>query len=94
MERAEAHGNITLRTLRRAAEAMECELVYALVPKVSLESTLRKQAVSAARHKLAPVDHTMRLEEQGLASEENSRQIAGLSETWMDAPPRWLWDIR
>src|SRR5258708_20257057 len=32
-ERAEATDRITLRTLRRVADAMGCDLVYALVPK-------------------------------------------------------------
>lgn len=36
MERLEATGATTLKTLRRAAEAMDCVLVYALVPKTTL----------------------------------------------------------
>jgi predicted DNA-binding mobile mystery protein A len=35
-ERSEATGAIQLKTLRRAAEALDCTLVYALVPKASL----------------------------------------------------------
>jgi len=33
IERAEDRGHITLNTLRKVAEAMECELVYAIRPK-------------------------------------------------------------
>ena len=37
MERLEATGATTLKTLRRSAEAMDCVLVYALVPKTTLK---------------------------------------------------------
>src|SRR4029079_14724254 len=37
IEKSEAEGTIQLKTLRRAAEALDCTLVYALVPKGSLE---------------------------------------------------------
>jgi predicted DNA-binding mobile mystery protein A len=38
-ETAEEKGTITLGSLRRAAEAMDCELVYFLIPKESVSST-------------------------------------------------------
>src|ERR1700689_487956 len=44
IEQSELRGTIQLTTLRRGAEAMECTLVYALVPKKSLETTVRDQA--------------------------------------------------
>lgn len=94
MEKSEVQGGITLKSLRRAAEAMDCELVYALVPKATLDATLRMQAGKAARNKLDPIDHTMRLEEQGLSGEENSKQVSRMVEGWLEDPPRWLWDIR
>jgi predicted DNA-binding mobile mystery protein A len=69
MERSEAGGKIQLDTLQRVAEAMDCDLVYALVPRRSLEATLR----DAARRKLAPhlraVAQTMSLEDQDSSPE-------------------------
>jgi predicted DNA-binding mobile mystery protein A len=44
MELAEARGAIQLSSLKRAAEAMNCTLVYALGPNGSLEDFLQKQA--------------------------------------------------
>jgi predicted DNA-binding mobile mystery protein A len=38
MEKAEVRGAIQLSSLKRAAEAMNCMLVYALVPNKTLES--------------------------------------------------------
>src|SRR5215813_8399297 len=39
LEQSEAKGSIELATLRRVAEALDCTLVYALVPNKPLEQT-------------------------------------------------------
>lgn len=92
MEKSETHGNISLKSLRRAAEAMECELVYAFVPKVSLEASLRTQAEKAAKKNMGIVSHTMRLEDQGLSRDAESKQLRKMVDEWIVNPPRWLWD--
>ena len=65
MEKSEAHGSIKIETLRRAAEALDCTLVYALVPKTSLEEAVRGRARKLALRDLGRVAHTMKLEGQG-----------------------------
>lgn len=65
LEANERKGTIRLESLRRAAEAMDCELVYALVPKRGLEETLRHQVEQAAADQLRRVSHSMSLEDQG-----------------------------
>lgn len=94
LEKAETHGNITLKSLRRAAEAMDCELVYAIVPKTDFESSLRTQAKKAAKQNLKVVSHTMRLEAQGLTLKEEKNQLEKIVEAWVNNPPRWLWDAK
>jgi predicted DNA-binding mobile mystery protein A len=64
LERSEATGVVKVATLRRAAEALDCRLVYALVPNTSLDETVRDRARAIARHDLARVDLTMKLEAQ------------------------------
>src|SRR5215813_3110930 len=39
IEQSEAKGTIELATMRRVAEALDCTLVYALVPNKPLEQT-------------------------------------------------------
>src|SRR5476651_904839 len=63
MEKSEAAGTIQLNTLKRAAEAMDCTLVYALVPRTSLENTIKSRARQIATTALARVSHTMKLED-------------------------------
>lgn len=64
MEKSEAGGSIQLSTLRRAAEAMDCTLVYALVPNTSLENAVNQRARKMADRDLRRVAHTMKLEAQ------------------------------
>lgn len=65
LEKSEANGSIQLKTLRRAAEALDCTLVYALVPNTSLEGAVSARARKIARRELGRVAHTMKLEAQG-----------------------------
>ena len=65
IEKSEATGSIQLNTLRRAAEALDCTLVYALVSKTSLEESVRQRARKIAIRDLQRVAHTMKLEAQG-----------------------------
>ncbi|MER9594002.1 mobile mystery protein A [Mesorhizobium sp. M0244] len=65
IEKSEASGSIQLSTLRRAAEAMDCTLVYALVPNASLEDAVKQRARKIAIRDLQRVAHTMKLEAQG-----------------------------
>jgi len=73
LEKAEASDRITLGALRRAAEAMGCELVYALVPKSGTFTELAERPIrdSAARD-VESVMHTMMLEDQ---KPENADQL-------------------
>ncbi|CAH2400869.1 mobile mystery protein A [Mesorhizobium escarrei] len=64
LEKSEASGSIQLSTLRRAAEALDCTLVYALVPNSSLEEAVNARARKIAMRALARVAHTMKLEAQ------------------------------
>jgi len=64
-EKSEFADRITLGSLRRVAEAMDCELVYAIVPKSGTLSELaeRRARVQVTRDVHA-VERTMALEDQ------------------------------
>jgi predicted DNA-binding mobile mystery protein A len=64
LEEKETTGGIRLSSLRRAAEAMDCTLVYAFVPASGLEETVRRQAQRVLDEQLGRVHQTMALEEQ------------------------------
>lgn len=64
-EKSEANDRITLRNLRRIAEAMDCELVYAIVPRSGTIMDLAEHRARAETTKrVFAVEHTMALEDQ------------------------------
>ncbi len=75
LEKSEAYGTIQLKTLRKAAEALDCTLVYALVPNSSLEDAVQTRAREIARKELARIGHTMDLEAQGLSHADRETQV-------------------
>ena len=89
LEQSEAKGTIELATLRRVAEALDCTLVYALVPNKPLETTLRDRARGFARRRRAPVEHSMLLEDQKVTANDAE---ARLDEIMRETNPRLFWD--
>src|SRR5579859_5403104 len=76
LERREVHGTATLAALEKAAEAVNAELVYAIVPRKSLAETVRAQARTVADEQLKRVAHSMRLEAQDVSPDEYANQLA------------------
>lgn len=64
LEEKEKTGGIRLSSLRRAAEAMDCTLVYAFIPDTSLEETVQRQARTVLDQQMGRVHQTMALEAQ------------------------------
>jgi predicted DNA-binding mobile mystery protein A len=75
LEKSEAGGTIQLKTLQRAAEALDCTLVYALVPRTSLKDMVQSRARSLALRDLDRVGHTMKLEAQEVAAANQEMRI-------------------
>lgn len=88
MEKAEASGGISLDTLRRAGRAMDCTLVYALVPNTSLEALVTRRAEALAKSAIAGVSHTMALEDQKVAG-DIQQQIADYIEDHISERDLW-----
>jgi predicted DNA-binding mobile mystery protein A len=89
LEQSEAKGTIELATLRRVAEALDCSLVYALLPNKPLETTLRDRARAFGRRRRAPVEHSMLLEDQKVTAKDAE---ARLDEVVRETNPRLFWD--
>lgn len=94
IERSERQSTVRLSTLERAAEAMSCELVYALVPRESLSDSVRAQARRRAERHLARVAHHGRLEDQEVSAQEFSAQIEDLTDWFAERRGLWADDDR
>jgi predicted DNA-binding mobile mystery protein A len=75
LERSEAAGTIQLDKLRRAAEVLDCTLVYALVPNRPLEAMVKDRARAIAIAAIRRVDQTMTLEDQKVERESDEQLI-------------------
>lgn len=92
LEKSEAEETVTLATLRNAAEALGCTLVYAIIPNRPLDDVLRDRARLVASDQLAQVGHTMRLEDQALSKDMLVAERNRLADDLLRDNPRRLWD--
>ena len=91
LEINEAEGTITLRSLSKAAEAMDCKLVYAIVPNQgSLLNIVAKQAHKKATSIAKNVDHSMLLEGQSVGNLEE--KISEIENNLVNNMNSKLWD--
>jgi predicted DNA-binding mobile mystery protein A len=89
LERSETAGTLQLKNLRRLAEAMDCTLVYALVPNRPLTQMVNERAREIALHDLSRVAHTMRLEAQETGSEGIEDRIVAYIRDNVSARDLW-----
>lgn len=92
-EAGEANGTVQFDTLRGLAEALDCDLVYALVPRTSLAETLEAQARRRAELLVGRVADSMKLEAQGVEADETERQVGELAATLLRERGRDFWDV-
>ena len=89
LEQSEAKGTIELATLRRVAEALDCTLVYALIPNSPLEVSVRDRARTFLRQRLLPIEHSMSLEDQQVKAKDVEGRV---DEIVRETNPRLFWD--
>lgn len=90
-ELAESEDRISLRQLRKLADGLDCELVYALVPRRPLTELVLERAQAIAIQEVGSVAHTMSLEDQRPADARIRKQIERRTEELLRG--RWsdLW---
>lgn len=92
LERNEITGAATIKTMKHAAQALDCVFVYGLIPYSNLKDTIKKQAENAAKQRIAKTTHTMLLEAQQLANEEEQKVFKSMVNDLIENMPKTLWD--
>ena len=92
LEKAEATDATTLKSLREAAEALNCKLVYALVPNAPLDEIVRDRAAAKALDQFAPVAQGMMQENQSLTVTQMKEELKRLAAEILNEPLRYLWE--
>ncbi|MDA0887252.1 MAG: mobile mystery protein A [Cyanobacteria bacterium] len=94
LEQAEALDAITLGTLRRVAEALDCDLQYALVPRRPLREMRWQQALRLAQQWQQRACRTMALEAQLVASPSAAanERLEAMAQEILHTSGTRLWD--
>jgi len=93
IERREKDESITLRSLHEAAEALDMQLVYGLVPKDgSLHALIERKATELATKIVLRVSNTMKLEDQENTKERIRKAIEERTAIIVQEMPKVLWD--
>lgn len=91
LESSEAEEAISLATLRKLAEALDCELHYELVPRSTLADYVADQAGKVARERLKPIEYSMALEDQAVSGSQRKLQLEQEVKQLLEGSRRHLW---
>ena len=93
IELREAAGTVTIKTLSKAAEAMDMNLVYVFVPKDKLlEKLIERKAREIAQKIVMRSSVTMKLEDQANTTERIQEAIEEVTAELKRTIPGSLWD--
>lgn len=87
-ERREVDGEVSLSTLKKMAEAMDCDLVYAFVPRKNMNTFIHDKAMDKARKALKIADLHMKLENQKVQGDEHER-VERLAKKFLEKGDIW-----
>jgi predicted DNA-binding mobile mystery protein A len=93
-EASESRGTVQLDSLERLADAMDCDVVYAVVPRGSLTATIAKQARRIAELRVTRVSESMELESQQIPVAERKHQVEEITADILRERGRDFWDVR
>ena len=92
LETQEGDDRVTLSALRRAADALGCELEYLFVPRTSLDQAISEQAFKRAKQRIERVNASQALEASAMSSTSLSMAISDLTNELATQRPADLWD--
>lgn len=92
LEQSEQKHSITLNSLEKLADGLNCDVKYILVPREPIDQYLLRRAEIAARREIAKVTHTMGLEGQQPTEEQVEAQIQDLAAELLHKRSSTLWE--
>jgi predicted DNA-binding mobile mystery protein A len=93
IEEREAHGSITIKSLREVGIALEMKLVYGFIPvNQSIEEMIEKRAIEVAEEIVTRTSQTMQLEDQENSMERLEKAIKNRAAEIKTKMPKFLWD--
>lgn len=92
LEKREASRAISLKQLDKAADALDCDVFYAVVPRSTVEQSIRAQSKKKAETKLYRANLSMGLEAEGVKDKKFVTAVSSSSSLTEALTDRYLWD--
>ena len=93
LEASEKQYNISLNSLEKAAQALDCKLYYILLPQNSLERMVLGKLEEKAKKVVMSIDHNMGFEDQKTQQIELDILIEKLTESYKSKKNiSFIWD--
>ncbi len=92
LESNEVKGTATLARLQRAADALGCDLQYALVPREPLADMVADQALRRAQKRLGRINQSQALEASAMPTSSLSDAVTDLARELELLRPIDLWN--
>lgn len=92
IESAEESLEVKLSTLQKVADGLGVKFVYGFVTENDLESLIREQSYKVAKERLRRIDHSMKLEMQGVSKKQFDETLDELTDQIMAEESKTLWD--
>lgn len=97
LEEREPSGKVTLERLAKVADAMNCRLIYAIVPNdrySDLEAIIDERARDLAQQLVRTTEHSMRLEKQGASDADLTKEVDSLANELKSKMDSRIWGKR
>ena len=91
IEKDEISKKVTLESITKAADGLNCDFVYFLVPRASLQTILNTQAIKTATEIVQSVGQTMTLESQGTSEKSQKDLVTSLAQEMILKEDRKIW---
>ncbi len=89
IEQDEVAGNLTVKTMQKIADGLDCVFVYGFVPRHSLDKVVYDQAFIKASHELSKIMHTMSLEAQDIPDKEQEKLLEQILNQILESGNVW-----
>ena len=94
IERDELSGSVSIKSMRKVADRLDCVFVYAFAPRISLEHTVHDRVKQVVEERLKRASQSMLLEGQELNEDDELEALSDMVEEMIENLPSTLWDDR
>ncbi len=92
LEKNEVSGAVTINSMRKVANELNCVFVYGIVPRESLKQIIVNRAEIVAKKIIKNSSHTMLLEKQNLSEDDEKNMYNIKLDELINTLPKYLWE--